>query len=308
MNRFFKLIDVILYLLTFIILFYYIVNWNKTIKDTRNKTNNKEYFYDIPSIDNINSYYIDKSGKYMCDTNIKTETLGYANETETNEYKHLDPNISQKLNPYEYAQDYTEEDKELLKELKKELINFENKYSGLELVYMKNKAYSAFMNKLKNKPRTYLQSPNVNPKDDPINLKDQYPRNRKKLQTEFDTRFKDMLNTYFKSINNNNDLYLEKYGWINNMGKPLPLPNYFYLNTNNDDILEYRKQYSRLPQEVLTDYNPLINCKRLTRECVSRIHPNFPMKPRDRVDYEKYLDEIKDNAYVDKYYDVLGMN
>lgn len=308
MNKLLKLIDVIFYSLTFIVLFYYIVNWNKTIKSTRNKNVNKEYFNDLPSIKHDKSYNIDNTGKYMCNTNIKPETLGYANETETNEYKHLDTTISQKLNPYEYEQDYTEEDKELIKDFKKEILNLDKTYSGLELVYKKNKAFSDFINNLSNKPRTYLQSPNVNPKEDPINLKEQYPRNRKELQNEFDTRFKDMLNTYFKSINSNNDMYLEKYGWINEMGKQLPLPNDFSLETDNDDILEYRKQYSRLPQEVLTDYNPITNCKRLTRECVSRLEPNFPMKPRDRKDYEKYLDEIKENAYVDKYYEVLGMD
>lgn len=329
-----KIIDIVFYISTVAVLFYYIVQWNKTNKsinklntnqptvnndiadnfedtDNSKNTNNGNNNITRSLLDRIkeNDNYKLTDGKYMCNTDyIQSDKLGYANETETNEYGHLDTTIAETLNSFNYENTYTDEDKDKLADFKKGLQELETQYEGLELIYMKNNAYRNFMNSISSKPKTYLQLPNVDPKNDPIHLTDVYPKNRKLLTQELTNRHINTINNYYKEVDNNDTRLLQKYGWLNEMGNTTANIATFNLTTGNNDIIEYNKQFGRLPQDILTDYNPITDCKRLTRECVTRLEPNYPLKPMDRQDYEKYLDKIKEDGYVDKYYEVLGMD
>jgi hypothetical protein len=286
---------------------------NKNNDNNNNNDNSKNNTGNVTRslLDRIkdNDNYKLTDGKYMCNTDyIQSDKLGYANETETNDYMHLDTTIAETLNSFNYENTYTDEDKGKLSDFKKYLQELETQYEGLELIYMKNNAYSNFMNSISSKPNTYLQLPNVDPKNDPIHLTDVYPKNRKLLTQELTNRHINTINNYYKDVNNNDTRLLQKYGWLNEMGNTTANIATFNLTTDNNDIINYNKQFGRLPQDILTDYNPITNCKRLTRECVTRIAPNYPLKPMDRQDYEKYLDKIKEDGYVDKYYEVLGMD
>lgn len=336
-----KIIDIVFYIATFIVLIYYIVQWNKTnkslnksmdtlqttvnnnITDKFNDTDNSKNADNGNNTSNNNSNvtrsllnrikendnYKLTDGKYMCNTDyIQPDKLGYANETESNEYGHLDTTIAETLNSFNYVTSYTDEDKDKLADFKKGLQELDTQYEGLELIYMKNNAYRNFMNSISSKPKTYLQLPNVDPKNDPIHLTDVYPKNRKLLTQELTNRHINTINQYYKEVNNNDAMLLQKYGWLNEMGNTTANIAAFNLTTDNNDIIGYNKQFGRLPQDILTDYNPITDCKRLTRECVTRLEPNYPLKPMDRQDYEKYLDKIKEDGYVDKYYEVLGMD
>jgi hypothetical protein len=332
-----QIINVILYILCFIILFNYIRNWNKNMKYIMNLKNNKTTHNNLDTFNNINNNLdtfnninnnldtfnninnnldnikqnsgYEVVGDYLCDSKIDISKLGYANETETNEYQHLDEEIQKQTNGYNYKTKFTQEDEKKYLEFKKKIKDLENKYSGVELFYYKNKAFREYLNTQEHYTKEYLELPNVDPKNDPIKLTNTYPRYRKD-KMEFQKRFfyKQMNDDYSK-MNYDDKLFLDKYGWLNKMGQPLLLPDDFNLKTTNDEILEYRKLNSgRLPQHILTDYNPYIKgCNRLTKECVTRIHDKFNLQSYTREDYDKYINNITNKEYTNKYYEILGM-
>jgi hypothetical protein len=327
MNIYIKFINAFFYILTFIILFYYIIHWNKIMSlsseiSTHYNYTSNEKFNDNANANasssnnaSVSSNYKLVNNKYMCQENIKSESIGYGNENETIMYMPLDEDIKDKLNPFNYNNDYSIEDKENYNKMIKNIKDLELKYgenktnsSKLELLYKKNLEYRNFINNLSNKNRTYPNLPNVDPDNDPIKLTDKHPINRTLLSDEYKKRHYHELNNYYDYVNKNDKLFLKKYNWLNEMGKPLPLPDNFNIRTTNNDILEHRKNKSRLPQDILTDYNPLTNCKRLTSECLDMINYCHPMTITDREKYEEYLDYIKSQGYVDKYYELIGMD
>ena len=316
-----NIINTIFYILTFVITFNYIQKWNTNIKviskkETFNNTNSQ-----LEELKQKTGY-ITKTN-YMCDSNVDSSQVGYANELETNEYQHMDKEVQQRTNGYKYEQSMTPEEKQSYDEFIKTVNELEETYKGedskTELLYYKNKAYQEYMNTQKKYAKSYLQSPNVDAKNDPIKRTDQYPRRREGLMDEQRKRHYHKLNTYWKEIGEDEELFLEKYDWLNKMGKPLKLPPSFDLTTDNDDILEYRKAASgRMPQDILTDYNPMImGSQRLTRETVSRSNKldedgnstdEYFLKPYTEEAYNKYLDKISNTDYTKKYYEILGMD
>jgi hypothetical protein len=327
-----NIINTLFYILTFVITFNYIQKWNTNMKiisnnETINNTNNNinETFNNTKSkLEQLKQKtgYI-KKGDYMCDSNIDGTQVGYANELETNEYQHMDNEVQLRTNGYKYEQSMTPEEKNAYTDFMKTIKTLEETYKGednkTELLYHKNKAYREYMNTRKQYTKSYLQSPNIDPKNEPIELTDRFPRRREELMDEQRRRHYHKLNTDWKEMGEDEELFLEKYDWLNKMGKPLKLPPSFNLLTDNDDILEYRKAASgRMPQDILTDYNPIImGSQRLTRETVSRNYKldengNTPdeyfLNPYTEEEYNKYLDEISNKDYTKKYYEVLGMD
>lgn len=338
-----NIINTIFYILTFIITFNYIQKWNSNMKASSNKEtfNNKNNNINR-NINNPKTYiketfnnpksqlkelkeksgYIQK-GEYMCDSNIDGSQVGYANELETNEYQHIDKEVQQRTDGYKYDKLITPEEQQKYTEFIKTIKKLEDTYKGpdskTELLYYKNKAYREYMNSREQYAKSYLQTPNVDSKNDPIKRTDQFPRRREELMDEQRKRYYHKLNTDWKEIGENEELFLEKYDWLNKMGKPLKLPPSFNLTTDNDDILEYRKAASgRMPQDILTDYNPMImGSQRLTREDVSRgskisedsnASDEYFLKPYTEEEYNKYLDKISNEDYTKKYYELLGLD
>jgi hypothetical protein len=269
----------------------------------------------------------------MCDSNINGNNVGYANELETNEYQYLNEKINSNLNGINIKKNMSDAEKEVYQTFIKKIKALEETYKGDEnktkLLYYKNKAYREYMNTREQYAKSYLQSTNVNPKDDTIKLTDQFPRRREELMDEQRKRHYYKLNTDWNNMGKNKDVFLEKYDWLNKMGKPLKLPDDFGLLTDNDEILEYRKQTSgRMPQDILTDYNPMImGSQRLMHENVSRglkkpddatdddvdannnsaVPDEYFLKPYTEEEYNKYLDEISEKDYTKKYYEILGL-
>lgn len=344
-----NIINTIFYILTIIIVFNYISKWNSNIKDIKNikdskdsKINKSETF-----INNGTSIITRKMEKFDTSKN-KNYVIGFANELETNEYQHINEEIKKNTDGYNYDQNnYSPEEKKAYNEFIKTIKNLEEKYKDdvnkTELLYLKNKAYNTYLNSKENYAISYLQTPNIDPLEDPIKLTDRFPRRRKELMNEQKHRHYHKLNTDWKNIGNNEELFLKKYDWLNKMGKPLKLPPSFDLLTDNEEILKYRKLASgRIPQDILTDYNPMImGSQRLTRENVSRdfklfdnndgniddsnnkdgnnkdgniydgnnknLTNYFFLKAYTEDEYNKYLDKINEKDNTKKYYEILGL-
>jgi len=306
------------------------INYNK---NTYLDLDIKEY-EDITNLGFANEL---ETNEYLhLDEDIQKETDGTnyklnMNQDEKNKYHNFIQNIKKIESKYTGLQLINEKNKlymDYLTLINKDNNNFlqkimilENKYTGEELTNEINKARIEYLKNPKNKSNyNYLETPNVNilnnPLNDPIKLTDKFPRRREELQQEQKYRHYHKLNTDYKKLKNDK-LFLQKYDWINKMGKPLPLPDNFNLNTSNDDILQYRQlNGNRTVQDILTDYNPMImGCPRLTSECVSVIRSEeingiesiFDLTFTSE-DYNNYLDEIKKKEFTKNYYKILGID
>jgi len=305
--KFEKIINIIFFLLTIIILFNYIRQWNKNMKNITNINKINELNYE-KFINNQQENNQQENNKQENNNKIK---LGYANELETNEYQHLDEEIQKKTDGTKFLSGMTIQENLDFKEFQNNIKLLEtSNLTGIELFNEKNRIYQEYLKKQKKiGNEQYLETVNVDPLNDPIKLTDRFPRRREELMDEQLKRHYYKLNKDWEKMGGDVDLFLQKYGWLNEMGKSSTIPINFNLKTSTEDILEYKKENSgRMPQDIITDYNPIImGSQRLTSEDVTRLINDFYLKPMTELEYNKYLDKILNKDNTKKYYELIGI-
>jgi hypothetical protein len=124
---------------------------------------------------------------------------------------------------------------------------------------------------------------------DPVHGSSYYPADRKYLNVEAQRQFK-LVQDLDKSVLSSED-YKAKWGWVDNIGKPLKIPAEFGLNSSADSI---RDVQTRSVMDILTDYDPnQFACQRIYQECGTRQAPGFNLDAYDYNKYDSYLALIR---------------
>ena len=124
---------------------------------------------------------------------------------------------------------------------------------------------------------------------DPIQGSSYYPADRTYLNAEAQRRFK-LVQDLDKTVLSSED-YKAKWGWVDNLGKPLNIPAEFGLNSSADSI---RDVQTRSVMDILTDYDPnQFACQRIYKECGTRQSNGFNLDAYDYNKYDSYLDLIR---------------
>ena len=252
----------ILYLLSFIVIIYYLLQWKSRLLKFKNNSLHKL----LPNTLTLNPKLILQNSK-SDNNNIKNNDNNNIKNNDNNDNESF-VDTSSTLNPY----------------CKEYITPVNNLTTGYYNEDDTNTYASANPNK-----NTYLDDKN----NELTNLEIKralhiYPINRMDLNKKSIQKY-EMLKKIDKTVLSKED-YEDKYEWIDKIGQQLDIPNDFNKVSKLEDL---EKAQTRTLIDSITDYDEQKwNCQRIYQECGSRLHPNFALKPYSYQEYDKFLDKL----------------